>query len=98
TRERDRMMQEFIAACMKDEGFEYYPVIHDAGISFPLPIPDEGAENLWEPDKREWVAEYGYGIVNNPYRQGGGWGIPEPMPLPEPIPIPDFDDPNMEYF
>ncbi len=97
TKERDRRMQELIAQCMKNEGFEYYPVVSDAAIDQPMPIEPGDGENLWQPEKREWVEQYGYGIVNDPYRLNGGYE-PVPRPMPMPMPEPNQNDPNMEYF
>jgi len=53
-------MEEAIAACMQAEGFEYIPDVGTgSGVVF-------GTDEEWDPDKREWVEKYGYGIFNYP--------------------------------
>ncbi len=60
--ERDnREREELIAACMKDQGFEYEPNVDNGGTYY-----SSGDE--WKPDDREWGAQYGYGMVNWPGR------------------------------
>ena len=96
-KERERKIQESIAACMNAEGFEYFPVVSDGMILRPLPVEPDG-ENLWQPDKREWVEKHGYGIVNDPYRLAGG-GSPDPFPMPVPGDPGEMPtDPNWEYY
>ena len=60
--EQQAEIEELVAACMSDEGFEYIPVDQSqfGGMSFSA---DE-----WKTDDREWVEEYGYGAVNFPGR------------------------------
>lgn len=60
--EQQEQIEELVAACMTDEGFEYIPVdqSQNGGIIF------SGDE--WKPDDREWVEQYGYGAVNYPGR------------------------------
>lgn len=55
-------IEEHVAECMADEGFEYIPVDQSqyGGVSF--------GSDEWDPDSREWVEEYGYGAVNFPGR------------------------------
>ena len=53
------LIEEKVAACMSDEGFEYIPVDQSQNsVSF------SGDE--WKPDSEEWVAQYGWGFVNSP--------------------------------
>lgn len=52
--------EELVAECMQTEGFEYKPAVMGS-VSF-------GDSGEWEPEKREWVAQYGYGAVNWPGR------------------------------
>lgn len=59
--EEDKEREELVAECMADEGFEYIPNTQNGTISF-----SSGDE--WKPDDREWVAQYGYGMVNYPGR------------------------------
>ncbi|WP_019180584.1 hypothetical protein [Microbacterium yannicii] len=70
--------EELVAECMTQEGFEYIPVVQD-GTTFM----SDGEE--WKPEDREWVAQYGYGMVNYPGRD-------EPMPTDD-MPV----DPNQDY-
>lgn len=79
--EQNRLREEAIAECMTDEGFEYIPVDSSGGII----ITDE-EDDPWKPDDRDWVAQYGYGMVNSP-------GMEEEMPVEEEGPV----DPNQEY-
>lgn len=53
------VVAELAAKCMADEGFEYIP---------PNPTPYEPVTpgESWEPENEEWVAQYGWGIVNSP--------------------------------
>jgi hypothetical protein len=60
--EDERQREELIAQCMTKEGFEYTPNIQNASSDTAA----EGGE--WDPDSREWVAQYGYGIINYPGR------------------------------
>ncbi|MFV0373662.1 hypothetical protein [Microbacterium sp.] len=80
--EQERQVQEAVAECMADEGFEYIP---DTGAVTTYGAADE---DMWKPDDREWVAQYGYGIVESPY---GDEAVPDEA-SPE-----EVDDPNAEY-
>ena len=53
------LIEEQVAACMADEGFEYIPV--DQSQNSGSFSGDE-----WKPDDEEWVAQYGWGFVNSP--------------------------------
>ncbi len=55
-------VEEFVAECMSEEGFEYIPVDQSQTGS----IISSGDE--WDPESREWVEEYGYGAINFPGR------------------------------
>ena len=60
--EEEAAVEENIAACMKEEGFEYTPNSSaDAGAAT--------SDADWEPDDRGWVEEWGYGIVDWPGRE-----------------------------
>jgi hypothetical protein len=75
--ERQKKTEELVAQCMADEGFEYTPNIQDSSWV--------GSDDLiWEPDDREWVAQYGYGYVNSPQ---------PPTPEEEQV----YEDPNQDY-
>ncbi len=60
--DKQNQVEELVAECMTEEGFEYVPVDYSqqGGSSF------SGAE--WKPEDEEWVAQYGYGFVNYPGR------------------------------
>ncbi|TYD00484.1 hypothetical protein FQ377_03325 [Arthrobacter echini] len=60
--EDEREREDLVAQCMKDEGFEYTPNLQDA--SFMMSDDTE-----WDPESREWVAQYGYGMINYPGRE-----------------------------
>ena len=75
--------EELIAQCMVDEGFEYKPDANNgATILF-------GDDVEWEPDKKEWVEKYGYGIINSPYNEQA---VQEPQPTES-----EWVDPNQDY-
>ncbi|MGV3711608.1 hypothetical protein [Pseudolysinimonas sp.] len=71
--EQQTRVEELVAACMSDEGFEYIPVdqTQSGGYSF------SGDE--WDPESRDWVEQYGYGAVDWPGR--------DIQPDPEDIPV-----------
>ncbi len=83
-------VEEFVAECMRAEGFEYNPVDWDAQFSG---FADEDADLFNDPDA--YGEKYGYGVVHNyeqyeePYMLGedGEGGIGGPV----------FEDPNAEY-
>lgn len=83
-RQREREMQEKIAECMAEQGFEYKPVIWEEEIGF-VGLGDD--EELTE---EEWKLKYGYGVfamLLEDMRRFEEEGPPEE----------DFVDPNMEY-
>jgi hypothetical protein len=53
------LIEEKVAACMTNEGFEYIPVDWSQNSS------DYSGEE-WLPEDEEWVAQYGWGIVTYP--------------------------------
>jgi len=59
--EQQTKVEDLVAQCMADEGFEYTPNT-DTGT-----VVSDGGE--WEPEKREWVEKYGYGFVNSPFSE-----------------------------
>ncbi|WP_054683785.1 hypothetical protein [Microbacterium sp. No. 7] len=79
--EEQNKIQELVAACMTEEGFEYTPFDQSASISF-------GSSEEWNPESKEWVAQWGYGAVNWP----GKTEMNEPVDESE-MPV----DPNQEY-
>ncbi|MDI6943670.1 MULTISPECIES: hypothetical protein [Microbacterium] len=76
--EQTREIEERTAECMQAEGFEYVPNLQNGGVVFE----DDG---VWDPESREWVAQYGYGMFNDPWQD-------QPQPEPE-----EYVDPNQEY-
>lgn len=58
---QQKEVEELVAQCMSDEGFEYLPNVQSATF-----MSSDGTE--WKPDDREWVSQYGYGAVNYPGR------------------------------
>lgn len=76
--DQNREIEELTAACMKEAGFEYIPNTSNGATIM-------SGDDLWQPDKREWVAQYGFGIFNNPYNE-------QDMGSTE-----EYVDPNQEY-
>jgi hypothetical protein len=52
-------MEEIIAKCMTEEGFEYLPVAPPEDDA--IVVGDD-----WDTDDREWVEKYGYGVMDFP--------------------------------
>lgn len=61
--ERERKREDLVAQCMSEEGFEYTPNVQE--VSFSMATVQD-----FNPDSREWVAQYGYGMINYPGREG----------------------------
>jgi hypothetical protein len=61
--EDEREREELVAQCMSEEGFEYTPNLQSGSMS----VAFDGDE--WDPDSREWVSQYGYGMINYPGRE-----------------------------
>ncbi len=59
--ERTRKVEEVVASCMADEGFEYTPVEYDMGSVTVTEDED------W--DTKEWAQQYGYGITTDPWSE-----------------------------
>jgi len=51
--------ENLIAQCMLEAGFEYIPNLDSLSATFAV-------SGSWLPDEREWVAQWGYGILNAP--------------------------------
>ncbi|CAH0169516.1 hypothetical protein SRABI76_01244 [Microbacterium oxydans] len=77
--ENQRKVEELVAECMADEGFEYTPNTDNGGMF-------ASADGDWEPEKREWVEKYGYGMVNSPFNE-----------RQEEEPAEEYVDPNQDY-
>ncbi|RJT96637.1 hypothetical protein D6T65_16030 [Arthrobacter frigidicola] len=65
---------------MAEEGFEYAPNLPSASMSMPV-----GGDE-WNPDSREWVSQYGYGMINFPGRDDSAPGDET-----------GYEDPNADY-
>lgn len=76
---QERKQEEAVAACMQDEGFEYVPA---TGTSQMYMADDDE----WDPDSRDWVEQYGYGVFSTPWDDEESAGEEEAA-----------DDPNAEY-
>lgn len=59
---QERARQQAIAACMKEQGFEYVPMDPSENMFF-------GGEEGLEPGSDEWVAKYGFGITTMRFSQ-----------------------------
>lgn len=71
--------EELLAECMTEQGFEYIPATNNGSISF-------GSDVEWEPESREWVSQYGYGMVKWP-------GADDQASAP----TEEYIDPNQDY-
>ena len=69
--EQNRKVEEYVAKCMSEEGFEYKPSTSSSSF-----VSSSDVE--WEPDDKKWVEQYGYGIVHNPF----GDSMPEEGEMP----------------
>jgi hypothetical protein len=76
---QNRQVEEKVAECMQEQGFDYVPNTSNSATA----NPDEDV--VWEPDDREWVQQWGYGAVNNPYND---------QPISQ---VDDYVDPNADY-
>ena len=68
--EQQNQLNELIATCMSEQGFDY-PVerINEEVVPTDLDGP------AWEPESRDWVERYGYGLADYPLTVG------DPQPL-----------------
>lgn len=79
--ENQRKQEDLMAECMAEEGFEYQPYVIGART-----VGTSDEEIPWEPDEKDWVEKYGYGMVNNPYNE-------QASEEPDEVDV----DPNQEY-
>jgi hypothetical protein len=75
--EEQARVEELVAECMQEQGFEYTPQTYTGTY-----VSSSDVE--YEPDERDWVAQYGYGAVNSPFTE-------------EPVPEEEYVDPNADY-
>ena len=56
--------EEMLAACMAEQGFHYYIIVHPPDFSVQVATPPAGfpAE-----ESREWFEQFGFGISTDPY-------------------------------
>ena len=87
-REKEMAVQELIAECMSDEGFEYFPVDPGA-VMYEARAADGEDEIPW--GTLEFAEQWGYGITVQPEMDDSGLE-PEPLPID-----PGMEDPNGEY-
>jgi hypothetical protein len=80
--ERHDTVEATVAECMAEQGFEYTPVPFPADVIASV----GGEEDVWRPDDRDWVEQWGYGMIDSPDRQEDS----QPGGLP--------DDPNRAYY
>jgi len=59
--------EEFIAACMRDAGFNYQPDLNSTRFSLGTSAFDDV-----HPDDRDWVAQFGFGAVSGHRHRSGG--------------------------
>lgn len=76
-------IEEKIAACMTEQGFEYTAVAPGSQNEIDM----SGSDDVWDPDDRKWVENWGYGIADWPGRE-------QPDQSDEAI----ADDPNYTYY
>ena len=76
--EQQKRAEELVAECMSKEGFEYIPNTSNTTFS-------TGSYIEWKPDDRDWVSQYGYGMVNSP------------MSNTPPDQGDSYQDPNSDY-
>ena len=58
--DQNRQIEEMVASCMQDEGFEYVPNTSNGGVVY------SSGDDVYRPDDRDWVGQYGYGAINYP--------------------------------
>lgn len=77
-------VEEIVAECMSEQGFEYTPVDYSTQPGFDS--AGEEPEEEW--GTLEFAKKWGYGATTNP------WGTPEEEPVPSDQ---EWVDPNQEY-
>jgi hypothetical protein len=78
-----RRVEELVAECMAEQGFEYTPM--DPTAQGGMSMSSDELDIEW--GTREFAEQYGYGITTNPWAE-----LEEDQPEPE-----EFVDPNAEY-
>lgn len=57
--EQQKKVEELVAECMTEQGFEYIPNVNNGSVSY-------GSDVEWLPDDRAWVEKWGYGAAEYP--------------------------------
>lgn len=91
--EQERQVQEAIAACMREQGFEYLPI--DTAAQQAFWEEQSSGDIEWGTD--EWTEKYGFGITTQRFSQaqvgpdlaGSNWDVTTDQEGPP--------DPNQEY-
>lgn len=63
--EQNVRREELIAQCMTETGFQYIPVIPEQAPTPPPPAAN--VAEVYRPNDRTWVAEYGYAGIRSPW-------------------------------
>lgn len=79
---QNRKVEELVASCMQDQGFDYIPNDTNGGTVYSS---DDGLDVEW--GTREFAEKYGYGISTDP------WGSAD-LPVDDGT---EYVDPNAEY-
>jgi len=74
--------EELIAQCMNEAGFEYIPRASEISEVSLIVI----GEDDFRPDDRDWVSQFGYGLVNQPWERQATMNVDRTQPT----------DPNVE--
>lgn len=75
-----RETENLTAQCMAKQGWDYTPDT----VSTIVSVSQLGEDGPWEPDNREWVARYGYGLIHSPGQEAEAAKPPPTPPGPGP--------------
>lgn len=79
--EQNREVEQLVATCMQEQGFDYTPAVETGGSQV---MSDDDLDVEW--GSREFAEQYGYGISTSP------WGTEDDSDVPVQV-----ADPNEEY-
>lgn len=82
--EQQRQVEEVVAACMAEQGFDYTPVDYSQQGGMAISVDDQDIP--W--GTLEFAKKYGYGMTTNPYSESAS---------AEPEPEQTWIDPNQAY-
>jgi len=95
--DQQRRMEQIVAECMSEQGWEYTPVEYptmEEPIAEPMPVEGDGPQ--WGTE--EYAKEFGYGIATYDLGEGDGAATMTAEPLPiDPGDGSGWTDPNQEY-